>query len=60
MIIKQDQQLRTFIIFQKMYFEKVLNYFEFSDLRSAVTFMKQDLKLKISKKQIDVIFIEQY
>jgi len=38
----------------------MLNHFEFSDLRLTVTFMKQDLKLKIFKKQTDVIFIKQY
>ena len=60
MTIKQDQQLKILIIFQKMYFEKMLDHFEFSDLRLIVTFMKQNLKLKIFKKQIDIIFIEQY
>jgi len=58
MIIKQDQQLRTLIISQKTYLEKVLNHFEFSDLKLTVTFMKQDLKLKVSEKQIDTVFIE--
>ena len=58
MTIKQDQQLKILIIFQKMYFEKMLDHFEFSDLRLIVTFMKQDLKLKVFKKQTDTIFTE--
>jgi len=60
MTIKQDWQLRILIVFQKMYFEKMLNYFKFSDLKLTVTFMKQDLKLKVSEKQTDTVFIEQY
>jgi len=58
MTIKQDQQLRTLTVFQKMYLEKVLDYFKFSDLRLTVTFIKQNLKLKVSKKQTDTVFIK--
>jgi len=36
----------------------MLNHFEFNDLRLTVTLMKQDLKLKISEKQTDIIFIK--
>jgi len=58
MTIKQDQQLRILTVFQKTYFEKVLDHFEFSNLRLTITLMKQDLKLKIFEKQINIIFIE--
>ncbi len=38
----------------------MLNHFKFSDLRSVVTSMKQDLDLKASENCADVSFIKQY